>query len=42
MIPLMMQEDYKPQGWRKSQLEVFRSVLPPRYTANISLCWQWA
>jgi hypothetical protein len=22
MIPLMMQEDYKPKGWRKSQPEV--------------------
>ena len=25
MIPLMMQENYKPQGWRKSQrLQVLR------------------
>ena len=26
MIPLMMQENYKPQGWRESQRLVLRCV----------------
>ena len=28
MIPLMMQQDYKPQGWRKSQWQVLRCASP--------------
>ena len=28
MIPLMMQQDYKPQGWRKSQRQVLRCASP--------------
>ena len=27
MIPLMMQKDYRPQGWRKSKFNVLRLVL---------------
>ena len=30
MIPLMMQKDYKPQGWRKPQ--------PHRVACGVSLC----
>ena len=45
MIPLMMQKDYnKPQGWRKSQRQVFRlCLLQYLHTGNTgSLCLQWA
>ena len=28
MIPLMMQKDYKPQGWRKHEPTAFRVVRP--------------
>ena len=30
MIPLMMQESYKPQGWRKPQRSVLRLCLLPQ------------
>ena len=33
MIPLMMQKDYKPQGWRKPQPIALRVVCP--YVATV-------
>ena len=43
MIPLMMQQDYKPQGWRKLQyyhLYVRLFLQHHRYATNTgSFCW---
>ena len=42
MIPLMLQEDYKPQGWRKPQRQVLHcfmySTIVLLTTAG-SFCW---
>ena len=35
MIPLMMQKDYKPQGWRKSSLIVSCSVRYDRHATDV-------
>lgn len=40
MVPLMMEEKYKPKGWRKSQHQVLRLVVP--YCCHdMSPCAQW-
>eukprot|EP01043_Picozoa_sp_COSAG02_P058057 COSAG02_NODE_7161_length_3146_cov_5.991371_2_plen_86_part_00 len=43
MIPLMMQADYRPQGWRKSRDGFLRFLLQHRRHAihMRSICWQW-
>ena len=35
MIPVMMQESYKPQGWRKSQLEGFLHFKRHRHAVDV-------
>ena len=35
MIPLMMQQDYKPQGWRKSQYRVLRLLRRSRDAVDV-------
>ena len=34
MIPLMMQKDYKPQGWRKSERQVLHWLIANRNVAD--------
>ena len=42
MIPLMMQEDYAPKGWRKSQCRVLHMSCR-LYAVDVQELWsQWA
>ena len=38
MIPLMMQKNYKPQGWRKIERQVLHSFLISRNVGDTEAC----
>ena len=42
MIPLMMQKDYKPLGWRKSERQALDRAFTNGNVADMeAFCWQW-